>query len=82
MKIKNIVDLSDVGLGQITGLPEEDTFHCALIEIPFVRIVVTDVKCPDVALPFPNREENEVTLGCVMGKNTLWNCKFLRKVPH
>jgi hypothetical protein len=79
VKIKSIVDLEVVGLGTITGLPVHDNFHSVPIESPFVRLCVTDVIAPDVALPFPNREEGQRTLGDVKGVNTLWNSKYLRK---
>ena len=50
-----------------------------VIESPFVRVMVKDVQSPRVTLPKPNKEEGHVTLGNVMGMNTLWSCKFLRK---
>lgn len=79
VKIKNIVDLEIVGLGTITGLPGEDTFHSAQFESPFLRVMITDVCAPTVSLPFPNKDEGHLTLGDVKGINTLWNSKFLRK---
>lgn len=79
MKIKNIVDLETIAVGKITGLPGEDSFHCANIDYPYVCVMVTSVAKAYLALPFPNPDEGQNFLGDVKGANILWSSKFMRK---
>lgn len=68
-----------IGMGEVTGLPGEDRFHSVMFESPYLRIVVTEVIVPDVALPFPNSGEGHRYLKDMLGLNTLWNARYLKK---
>ena len=79
MKIRDCVDGSIVGMGEITGMPRVDTFHSVVIEPTFVRILVSEVTIERATLPCPNDDEEHKFLKDVKGLNTLWRSKFLRK---
>lgn len=80
VQIRSIVDRLVIGMGEVIGLPGEDRFHSVSFESPYVRVLVTEVFCPDVALPFPNPEEGHKYLKNMLGMNTLWSARYLRKL--
>lgn len=77
VNLRNVVDLSIVAIGAITGLPDVHTFHCVPIPSPFVHVKVIEVFRLDVGLPIVSDEQK--FLSDVEGMNTLWNSKFLKK---
>jgi hypothetical protein len=68
-----------VAVGIVSGFGRIDKFHFNTIPESWLKVDVKEVVSPNADLMYPNENANQHLLKDVVGGNTVWDEKFIRR---
>jgi hypothetical protein len=68
-----------VAVGVVSGFGGIDKFHFQTILDSWLKVDVKEVVCPNAALMYPREPADQIVLKDVMGRNAIWEEKFVRR---
>jgi hypothetical protein len=68
-----------VAVGIVSGFGRIDKFHFNTIPESWLKVDVKEVVSPNADLMYPNENANQHLLKDVVGGNTVWDVKFIRR---
>jgi hypothetical protein len=67
------------GTGFVSGFGGIDTFHFRPIPDAWLKVDVKEVTTPTAALMYPNEDADQLQMKHVLGGNTLWDERFIKR---
>jgi hypothetical protein len=68
-----------VAVGIVSGFGGIDKFHFNTIPESWLKVDVKEVVSPNADLMYPNKNANQILLKDVVGSNTMWDEKFIKR---
>jgi hypothetical protein len=68
-----------VAVGFVNGFGGIDTFHFRPIPDAWLKVDVKEVTTPTAALMYPNEDADQLQVKHVLGGNTLWDERFIKR---
>jgi hypothetical protein len=68
-----------VAVGIVSSFGGIDKFHFNIIPESWLKVDVKDVLSPNAELMYPHELADQSVVGDVVGGNTLWDEKFIRR---
>jgi hypothetical protein len=68
-----------VAVGVVSGLGGIDKFHFNIIPESWLKVDVKEVMSPNAELMYPHEPADQSVVRDVVGGNTLWDEKFIRR---